>query len=93
MNTEELYPMKTMQYAVAAALALAAAAQAQPVKAPPLPPGSNLVRVEPGMNPEERKRHVRAHHHKGHHKKDFMRDDSLPPDAGSQGKGHAGGRK
>lgn len=54
-----------------------AAALAQPVKAPPLPPGSHLVRVEPGLNPEEKKRHVRAHHHKGHHKKDMTKDDSV----------------
>ena len=62
--------------ALFAAASLAGAAQAQ-VTPPPLPPGSNLVRVEPGLNEEERKRHVRAHHHKFHHGKDPTRDDSV----------------
>ena len=72
-----------MQYtavrlAAAAALACSAAASlAQAVTPPPLPPGSNLVRPEIGLNEEERKRYVRAHHHKMHHKKDFTRDDSV----------------
>ena len=43
---------------------------------PPLPPGSAMVRVEPGMDKEERKREDRAHHHKGHFKKDINKDDS-----------------
>ncbi|MBC5765139.1 hypothetical protein [Ramlibacter albus] len=68
-----MYPARIL---VIAALLPTAAALAQPVKAPPLPPGSNLVRIEPGLNPEEKKRHVRAHHHKGHVKKDMTRDDS-----------------
>jgi hypothetical protein len=58
-----------------ALLPLAAAVQAQGVKAPPLPPGSNMVRLEPGLNPDEGRRHIRAHHHKGHVKKDYTRDD------------------
>lgn len=62
--------------ALFAAASLAGVAQAQ-VTPPPLPPGSNLVRVEPGLNEEERKRHVRAHHHKFHHGKDVTRDDSV----------------
>jgi hypothetical protein len=72
--------MKSHYLAPLAAVALiaASAVQAQAVKAPPLPPGSNMVRIEAGLNPEEKKRHVRAHHHKGHHKKDVHRDDSLP---------------
>jgi hypothetical protein len=75
--------MSPAHLVLAALLLPAAAALAQPVKAPPLPPGSNLVRVEPGLNPEEKKRHVRAHHHKGHVKKDMTRDDSV-------GNGNAG---
>lgn len=63
--------------ALFAAAAVAGVAQAQTVTPPPLPPGSNLVRVEPGLNEEERKRHVRAHHHKAHHGKDVTRDDSV----------------
>lgn len=61
---------------VAVACLAGAAARAQ-VTPPPLPPGSNLVRAEPGMNEAERKRHVRAHHHKFHHRKDYTRDDSV----------------
>jgi hypothetical protein len=63
--------------ALFAAACLAGVAQAQTVTPPPLPPGSNLVRPEPGMNEDERKRYVRAHHHKFHHKKDYTRDDSV----------------
>lgn len=71
-----------MPYPIVRTLLLAAAcaatvAVAQTVTPPPLPPGSNLVRVEPGMNEAERKRYVRAHHHKMHHKKDYTRDDSI----------------
>lgn len=62
--------------ALFAAASLGGVAHAQ-VTPPPLPPGSNLVRVEPGLNEEERKRHVRAHHHKFHHGKDVTRDDSV----------------
>ena len=46
------------------------------VTPPPLPPGSSMVRIEPGMDKEERKREDRAHHHKGHNKKDVTKDDS-----------------
>lgn len=73
-----------MQYTavrLATALALACSAGAglaQTVTPPPLPPGSNLVRPEIGLNEEEKKRYVRAHHHKMHHKKDFTKDDSVP---------------
>lgn len=96
-----------MQYTavrLAAAIALACsagAALAQAVTPPPLPPGSNLVRPEIGLNEEERKRYVRAHHHKMHHKKDFTKDDSVhghehvPPAAtrpvGTRGTGAAPG--
>jgi hypothetical protein len=61
-----------------AAFCAAAAAQAQ-VTPPPLPPGSNLVRPDPGMNEPERKRAVRAHHNKFHHGRDYTRDDSIYP--------------
>ena len=52
-------------------------ALAQAVAPPPLPPGAAQVRVEGGMNQDERKRQVRAHHHKFQHKKDYTRDDSV----------------
>lgn len=61
-----------------------AAAVAQAVTPPPLPPGSNLVRPEAGLQEPERKRHVRAHHHKMHHKKDYTRDDSVFTTHGAQ---------
>jgi len=74
--------MKTVHLAFALPLlAAAVVAQAQPVKAPPLPPGSNMVRVEPGMNKREKERQVRAHQHKARHKRDFTRDDSMPATA------------
>jgi hypothetical protein len=57
----------------------AAVAVAQTVKPPPLPPGSNLVRPEAGLNVEERKRYVRAHHHKLGQNVDYTRDDSIAP--------------
>jgi len=50
------------------------------VTPPPLPPGSNLVKVEPGMTKAEQKREERAHHHKGHVKKDVSKDDSKDKD-------------
>ena len=71
-----LYPI-VRTVLLASACGAAAVSVAQTVTPPPLPPGSNLVRVEPGMNEAERKRHVRAHHHKMHHKKDYTRDDSI----------------
>lgn len=60
----------------AALLVLAASANAQ-VTPPPLPPGSAMVKVEGGMNVDERSRQVRAHHHKLHHRKNYMLDDSV----------------
>ncbi|MEO6319686.1 MAG: hypothetical protein ABIO73_03585 [Polaromonas sp.] len=50
---------------------------ASPVKAPPLPPGSDKVRVEAGLSPEEVARQTRAHKHSKLEKKDPTRDDSL----------------
>jgi len=47
------------------------------VKAPPLPPGSDKVRVEAGVNPDEVTRQQRAHKHSKLEKKDPTRDDSL----------------
>lgn len=68
---------------LAACLALACGATAalaqSVVTPPPLPPGSNLVRPEPGMNEPERKRAIRAHHNKFHHGRDYTRDDSIYP--------------
>ena len=56
-----------------ASLSIQASAQ---VKAPPLPPGSHMVRIQAGMNDDEVKREKRAHHHKGHHRKNIDLDDS-----------------
>jgi hypothetical protein len=66
-----------LRHALCAAACIAGLAQAQTVAPPPLPIGSNLVRVEPGMNEPERKRATRAHHHKFQHNKDYTRDDSI----------------
>ena len=51
-------------------------AQAGKVTPPPLPPGSALVKVEPGMDKEERKREDRAHSGKNQGKRDYTKDDS-----------------
>jgi hypothetical protein len=72
-------PFRVVLCATAALLCTAVQAQVAP---PPLPAGSDLVKVEPGLDDKERKRHIRAHHHKGHHKRDYTRDDSLPEQAG-----------
>ena len=56
-----------------ASLGIQASAQ---VKAPPLPPGSSMVRIQVGMNDDEISREKRAHHHKGHHRKNLDHDDS-----------------
>ena len=66
-----------VRLAALVALGCGAASGLAQVTPPPLPPGSHLVRPEPGMSEPERKRHVRAHHHKFHHKKDVTRDDSI----------------
>lgn len=66
-----------------AALALggcAMAMQAGAVQAPPLPPGSSLVRVDAGLSPAEVTRQKRAHKHSKLEKKDFTRDDTLDID-------------
>lgn len=55
-------------------------APAASVQAPPLPPGSALVKLQGGLNEKETKRHERAHHHKLHIKKDYTRDDTLDDD-------------
>jgi hypothetical protein len=64
-------------------LTAASLAQAGKVVPPPLPPGSNLVRLQGGMNDEEAKRQDRAHHHKGQNKKDVTVDDSDPANKGN----------
>lgn len=66
-----------------ALLAVATLAQAGKVTPPPLPTGSDLVRVTPGMNKEEQNREDRAHHHKGHFRKDITKDDSVPGNSGN----------
>ncbi len=65
-------------------LAAATLAHAAKVKPPPLPPGSHLVRVQPGMDKQEQQRQTRAHHHKGHFKKDLHKDDSASGNNGNQ---------
>ncbi len=50
---------------------------ASAVQAPPLPPGSDLIRVEAGLSPDEVMRHKRAHKHSRLEKKDPTRDDTL----------------
>ena len=57
------------------------------VTPPPLGPGASMIRVEPGMDKEERKREDRAHHHKGHVKKDINKDDSDKGNGKSDDKG------
>jgi hypothetical protein len=52
---------------LACLLAGSSAFAAGPVKAPPLPPGSSIVKVKAGMNPDEEKRSARAHKHKMGH--------------------------
>jgi hypothetical protein len=76
-----------VRLAAVAALAYSGlVAVAQTVTPPPLPPGSNRVRAEPGLNEDEKKRYVRAHHHKLHHKKDVTLDDSIAAGAQSGNK-------
>jgi hypothetical protein len=53
----------------AALLGSAAVALAQNVTPPPLPPGSDRVRPEAGLQEVERKRYTRAHHHKMAHRR------------------------
>ncbi|HEY0824304.1 MAG TPA: hypothetical protein VGD76_10995 [Ramlibacter sp.] len=72
--------MKTKAPRLAALLfaaSAAASALAQTVQPPPLPPGSERVRPEPGMSEPERRRAVRAH--KRPHPRDYRADDSVPP--------------
>jgi hypothetical protein len=69
---------------LAALASSAVVSMAQTVTPPPLPPGSELVRPEGGLNEEERKRFVRAHHHKMHHRKDLSHDDSVAEPAAGQ---------
>jgi uncharacterized protein YdaL len=87
--------MKSSRVVWVVALLAAAAVQAQQVKAPPRPPGSQLLKAAPGMNPEEDKRSVRAHHHKGHVKKDYTKDDSVggKGKAEERGNGHGKGHE
>ena len=74
-----------MQYpfrVTASVLALAFASQlalADSVRRPPLPPGSEKVRVEPGLQESERKKQHRQDNLKpGQQHKDFNVDDSDP---------------
>ena len=64
--------------------ALATAAGAQAVRPPPLTPGSELVRIEPGMSKPEREQQVRAHLHRHHVRRDPA-IDTPPPAADRPG--------
>jgi hypothetical protein len=75
---------RLVRFALLAVAACSAGASLAQVTPPPLPPGSNLVRPEAGLQEPEKKRYVRAHHHKMHHKKDYTRDDSVFTDPGTQ---------
>ena len=66
----------------AAMLAIAGTTAMAQVKAPPLPAGSAQVTVEPGENPVETKRNVRAHSNKRWAGKDPTRDDRRDPKPG-----------
>jgi len=84
--------------ALASVLATAEMKAAAAVKPPPLPPGSSMVRIQGGLNPDEVKRHKRAHHNKTHHRKDLTRDDSEDRGRGNgndngNGKKNDNGRK
>lgn len=88
MQRIELIKVRPLRQSVSVAVAFLLAAAsipvlAQQVKAPPLPAGSALVKVQGGMNPDEHQREARAHHHKGHVKKDLDKDDSLPANNGN----------
>ena len=72
----------TCVLATAALQALAA----DSVKPPPLPPGASMVRIQAGMNDEEKDREARAHHNKTHFKKDLNKDDSIGNGQDNQGK-------
>jgi hypothetical protein len=69
--------MNIHRLACLAVLFGAAAVQAQHVKPPPLPPGSDRVKPQPGLDPVEVKRSIQAHHHKGHIGKDYTADDTA----------------
>jgi hypothetical protein len=68
--------------AVMLALAASSGAVLAQVQPPPRPPGTSMIRVAPGMNPQEADRHVRAHHHKMHVAKDVTREAGVQPDPG-----------
>jgi hypothetical protein len=69
--------IRCTRLALASAALLSGLAQAQSIAPPPLPPGSELARPQPGMSEPEAKRAMRAHHHKFHNGKDVTRDDSV----------------
>lgn len=70
-------------FGLACSLAAGAGLSFAKVQPPPLPPGSSMVRVKPGLSDDEEKRQVRAHHNKTHYKKDLAKDDSVPGNKGN----------
>lgn len=87
------FTMRTLALRLPAILVLsgfAAGLQAQPVQAPPLPPGSDKVQVEPGVSPQEAARQKRAHSHSRLGKKNPTRDDTATaPPAAAPGSNNA----
>ena len=75
-----------LRIGLAAALFASAMLAHAAVAPPPLPAGSNLVKVEPGMDKQEQKREDRAHTNKNK-KKDVNVDDSLPGNGNGNGNG------
>jgi hypothetical protein len=70
-----------------ALLACATFAQAK-VTPPPLPPGSAMVKVMPGMSKEEAMREDRAHRNKSRKSRDYAKDDSVGNGNGNNGNGN-----
>lgn len=68
-----------------AAVAVQAGAQ---VKPPPRPPGSSMVVVRAGLNPDEVKRQERAHKDKIHNKKNLVLDDDSATGKGKSNNGN-----
>ena len=69
-----------------AALCFAAPGVFAAVQAPPLPVGSENVKIVAGQSPIEQERMQRAHKHHSpaHYKKDMTRDDSVGADSTSR---------
>ena len=92
MHHSPASPRKLLQAAALCAMAGAAwCANAGAIAPPPLPPGSEHVKVQSGQSPDETARMLRAHkhHHKLHDKKDYTHDYSMDDDDAHDGKSTA----